>query len=107
MRTVELNKMAASIASQRVRLSERLSELQAREKKICEREQQINSIEGQIDNYIKQQVEKSVKLELDKITNENKVKKLSIDNNSNNNNMTEFEEIPNKNDNLKMWVLPF
>ncbi|TIB86889.1 kinase-like protein [Wallemia mellicola] len=70
MRTVELNKMAASIASQRVRLSERLSELQAREKKVCEREQQISVVETQIDAYIKSQVEKNVRFELERIMQE-------------------------------------
>ena len=70
MRTVELNKMAASIASQRVRLSERLSELQVREKKVCEREQQISAVETHIDSYIKTQVEKNVRMELDRMMQE-------------------------------------
>ncbi|TIA72143.1 hypothetical protein E3P81_02947 [Wallemia ichthyophaga] len=90
MRTVELNKMAASIASQRVRLSERLSELQVREKKVCEREQQISTVETQIDAYIKTQVEKNVKAEIERIMHNSGIEDRILTDK----NQDSFEEIP-------------
>lgn len=83
--------MAASIASQRVRLSERLSELQAREKKVSEREQQISAVETHIDAYIKTQVDKNVRAELDRIMQDGGAEQRILTDRNHNN----FEEILN------------